>query len=83
MSKKLFIKCEEAQHFCDKSQYKECSLWDKIRLSIHLLYCNTCRKYSAKNTKLTKLMKDPKVIQLDQSMKDDMKKKLQQKISEK
>lgn len=85
MSKKnkIFIPCEEANHVCDKSQYKEASLWEMIKLNLHLLYCNACRKYTKNNTKLTNLFKvfkneqqneDPKVINLDNERKDAMKK---------
>ncbi|WP_412983999.1 glycine dehydrogenase [Pontimicrobium sp. IMCC45349] len=63
MSKKnsIFIPCEEANHTCDKTQYKESTLWEKIKLNIHLIYCKACREYTKRNAKLTKLTKDPKV----------------------
>lgn len=63
MSKKnrIFIPCEEAGHNCDKTQYKEASLWEKIKLNIHLIYCRACREYSKNNAKLTKLAKKPEV----------------------
>ena len=63
MSKKrtLFIACEEANHNCDKSQYNEASIWEKVKLTFHLIYCKACRKYSSNNAKLTKLVKDPKI----------------------
>ena len=80
--KGIFVSCPEANHFCDKSQYKEATFWEKVKLSIHLIYCNACRKYSTKNTKLTKLVKDPKVISIRQSDKDLMKERLKQKMLE-
>ena len=61
---KLFVSCDKATHTCDKSQYKEASLWEKIKLNIHLIYCKACRKYSANNAKLTKLITSPKLIVL-------------------
>ncbi|GAA0724661.1 hypothetical protein [Aquimarina litoralis] len=79
---KIFVSCEDANHICDKNQYKEASLWEKIKLNIHLIYCKACRKYSSKNTKLTKLFKDPKVISINQSAKDSMKEQLKKKMSE-
>ena len=80
--KGIFVSCSEANHFCDKNQYKEATFWEKVRLNIHLLYCRACRKYSAKNTKLTKLVKDPKVISINEYEKNAMKERLKQKISE-
>jgi hypothetical protein len=56
MSIKLFLSCDEANHTCDKSQYNEATLWGKIKLNIHLLYCAACRKYAKNNAKLTKLI---------------------------
>ncbi|MDO1499758.1 hypothetical protein Q2T40_06415 [Winogradskyella maritima] len=58
---KLFVSCDEANHVCDKNQYKEASLWEKVKLNIHLIYCGACRKYSSRNGKLTKLFKSDKV----------------------
>ncbi|SHJ16785.1 hypothetical protein [Aquimarina spongiae] len=79
---KIFVSCSDANHFCDKNQYKEASLWEKIRLSLHLIYCRACRKYSANNNKLSKLVKDPKVISMEQNVKNAMKERLKQKMSE-
>jgi hypothetical protein len=56
MSSKKFIKCDEANITCDKSQYNEASLLEKIKLNIHLIWCTACRKYSRNNAKLTKLV---------------------------
>jgi len=63
MSKKNSIKtaCEKANHVCDKAQYKEASLVEKIKLNLHLLYCRACRKYTSNNQTLTKIVKDSKV----------------------
>ncbi|WP_378177981.1 glycine dehydrogenase [Aquimarina sp. SS2-1] len=79
---KIFVSCEDANHICDKSQYKESSFWEKVKLNIHLIYCKACRKYTAKNTKLTKLFKDPNVVSIDKSAKDAMKEQLKKKMSE-
>ena len=74
MSKiKIFLACTEANHVCDKSQYKEASFLEKIKLSIHLLYCKACRSYSATNKKLTDLISESKTqgshFNLDQNTK--------------
>jgi len=54
MSKKFFINCDEATAICNKNQYKEASLWEKVKLGIHLFICKTCGQYSKQNTTLTK-----------------------------
>lgn len=72
MSNKFIIPCNEANHVCDKTQYKEATLWEKIKLNIHLLYCNACRKYTKSNTKLTRLIVK-KPITLDVSAKESLK----------
>ncbi|MCK8480075.1 glycine dehydrogenase [Psychroserpens algicola] len=72
MSNKFFIPCKEANHVCDKTQYKEATLWEKIKLNIHLLYCKACRKYTKNNAKLTKLITKKPVV-LDASAKEQLK----------
>ncbi|MEH6536412.1 MAG: hypothetical protein V7719_08480 [Psychroserpens sp.] len=72
MSNKISIPCQEANHVCDKTQYKESTLWEKIKLNIHLLYCKACRKYTKRNTTLTQLVtKEP--VALDPSAKQSLK----------
>jgi hypothetical protein len=51
------MKCEDAGQVCDKSQYKEASFWEKLKLNVHLLYCSPCRKYTQKNVKLSIVFK--------------------------
>lgn len=84
MSKKnkIFIPCEEANHVCDKNQYKEAALWDMIKLNIHLIYCKACRKYTVNNTKLTKAINKGNVEYLDTSTKSDMKKDFEKALKE-
>ncbi len=77
---KLFLKCDEANHVCDKSQYKEASLIEKVRLTIHLLYCKYCREYSNKNAKLTKCVVNSKVECLDNTVKKEMKVNLKKEL---
>ncbi len=77
---KVRIPCDEANHVCDKTQYNDASLWEKIKLNIHLLYCKACRGYTKNNTRLTKVMKQSKVECLDIKHKDSMKKELEKAI---
>lgn len=80
MSNKIIIPCDEANHVCDKTQYKEASLWEKIKLNIHLIYCNACRKYTKRNTQLTKLVtKDP--VTMAPSTKENLKTAFEQELA--
>ncbi|MBT8265026.1 MAG: hypothetical protein KJO41_01765 [Bacteroidia bacterium] len=67
---KFFISCNEANHNCDKSQYNEASIWEKIKLNIHLIYCRACRKYSKNNATLTQLIKNENVDCLEAKEKE-------------
>ncbi|TJY37144.1 glycine dehydrogenase [Pontimicrobium aquaticum] len=69
---KLFMSCKEAVNTCDKAQYGEVTLLDKIKHTIHLFYCKTCQKYSANNKKLTELVNKPEVDCLKKSEKEQL-----------
>ena len=71
MRTKIRIPCEEANLVCDKTQYKEATLWEKIKLNIHLIYCKVCRKYTKTNTTLTKLV-NRKPVNLDAISKEQL-----------
>lgn len=75
------LKCNEANHICDKTQYKEASFWEKVRLNIHLIYCRACREYTARNTKLTKAVKDPKVATVSKDEKAQLQDLLNKELS--
>ncbi|WNH08109.1 hypothetical protein [Thalassobellus suaedae] len=84
MSKKVkvVIPCDEANHVCDKTQYKEASFWEMIKLNIHLIYCRACRKYTKNNALLTKSITNSKVECLNKDCKEKMKQKLEKAIKE-
>ena len=83
MSKiKVVIPCSEANHVCDKTQYKESSLWEKIKLNIHLIYCKACRKYTKTNTKLTETIKKSDIKCLDVKCKEAIKKEFDKALTE-
>lgn len=48
------ISCDEATKICDKAQYGEATLWEKIKLTFHLFMCKNCRLYSKQNKIITK-----------------------------
>ncbi|WP_452222920.1 glycine dehydrogenase [Lacinutrix chionoecetis] len=55
MNSRIFFSCDEANITCDKAQYDEASLWEKIKMQLHLLMCAACRSYTRNNAKLTQL----------------------------
>ena len=57
MKNPAFLKCNEAAALCTKKEYEECSFAEKLKLRFHLLLCKTCKEYSKKNTKLSRLFK--------------------------
>ena len=74
------ISCEEAAHICNRKQYKEASLKERIQLFIHILICKTCASFSRKNTKLTHLCDKAKLQSLSSEDKERMKKHIQEEI---
>lgn len=78
---KIFLKCNEAAHLCDKSQYKEVDFWDKLTLKMHLVMCTVCRKHSKQNVKLTHTISSANIKTLCQEDKDRLKTKLEQEIN--
>jgi len=77
----IFISCDEANHSCDKSQYNEASLLEKIKLSIHLLSCKACRTYTKNNTKLTKLINSTEVQTMESSEKESLEELFKKELS--
>lgn len=49
------LTCDEATAICDKSQYGEASLSEKIQLNIHLIICKYCKKYTKQNNLMTQI----------------------------
>lgn len=82
------LTCDEATAICDKSQYKEASLWEKIELSIHLFLCKKCGLYSKQNKVMStcyqKLndVERSKTLQLNQEEKEFMERELKTKTGE-
>ena len=74
------ISCQEASNICNKSQYKEASFWDIIKLRIHLLYCKTCKQYSKKNSELTSMCDRAGLTMLTKDEKEQMKRDLEEKL---
>lgn len=48
------LTCNQATTICDKSQYKEASFWELLKLNLHLFLCKKCGKYVKQNSIMTK-----------------------------
>ena len=57
MFKKFKVTCDEATSICDKAQYGEASIYEKLQLNFHLLVCKICALYSKQNSKMTDMFK--------------------------
>ncbi|MCB0452867.1 MAG: hypothetical protein KDC94_08230 [Aequorivita sp.] len=78
---KFFLKCDEAVHVCDRSQYNEASFLEKLKLKMHILICGLCRGHAKRNTKLTETIKSANLKTLLPEEKQSLKKRLQQEIN--
>jgi len=77
---RFFLKCNEAARVCDKCQYDEAGIFEKLILKIHLRMCKICRTYSAHNEKLTKTIESANLKSLCEEDKALLKKRLRQEI---
>lgn len=81
-SKFFFIDCSEAAECCNKSQYEEAKLLDKMKLMLHLVYCKTCRRFASKNSKLTKLLKKSSIKTCPEENKKQWREKIKKEFAE-
>jgi len=79
----FFIKCDDATLICDKKQYKEASLWERMKLSYHLLVCKNCSVYPEQNAILTKALefKSKQELQVKKQLSDTDKSTMRKKIN--
>ena len=76
------ISCDQATTICDKNQYGEASLLDKIKLNFHILFCSRCGLYSKQNFVMSKCYevhrskKDHEECCLEQHEKDQIEKEV-------
>lgn len=80
MSMINIIKCNKANHICDKIQYKEAKLSDRVLLKIHLMLCSLCRDYSSKNVKLSQTIENGHIKVIRREEKEKLKDSLQKEI---
>jgi len=81
MKNKFMISCEESGHICDKAQYHEASLWEKVKFKFHALICKVCRQHSKTNGKLTALIEKVKSKNLSSTEKDTIKSSFEKELN--
>ncbi len=73
----FFISIEEAKNICDKVQYGEATLAEKLKLNFRLIWCKVTQTYTQKNMKLTTLCESANLKAMDKNKKDDLKRMLE------
>lgn len=71
------ISCDEAVIICNKSQYREAGFWEKVRLTLHLMYCKNCNQFSRKNKQLTSLCLKAQLHALTDREKTELKERIE------
>lgn len=70
------ISCDEAALICNKSQYREASLLEKLQLKLHILFCSTCSSFSKRNKQLSEMFGRTKLHVLSDSTKKQLKQQI-------
>ncbi|WP_397361999.1 hypothetical protein [Olleya sp. R77988] len=83
MMKKLMMSCEDSRHICDKAQYNEASLWEKVKFKFHIFICAVCRQHSINNGKLTATINKLKSTKLTPSEKEEIKSNFDKELNNK
>jgi hypothetical protein len=65
--------CEKAAIICNKAQYNEATLVEKIKLKLHIFICQKCSRFSKKNGELTHLCNKARLENLSEKDKQDLK----------
>ncbi|MGB5554697.1 MAG: hypothetical protein WBM83_08580 [Flavobacteriaceae bacterium] len=65
--------CDKAAVICSKTQYREATFVEKIKLQLHILVCNTCKKFTKQNAELTSLCNKAHLHSLSEEEKVKMK----------
>jgi len=79
---KIIISCDEATTISDKKQYVEATLWERMKMSYHMLFCKNCKVYDEQNAIITKAIKNNFTIDsaADKKLSKEEKSTLQEKI---
>jgi len=74
------ISCDEAALICNKSQYHEASLSEKLKLKLHILFCSTCTSFSKKNKQLSNLFRRAQLYVLSEAEKKELREKINKRL---
>lgn len=74
------ISCDKAATICNKTQYREASFLEILKLRFHLFICKHCSEATEQNTKLTTLCEKAKLQSLSDEEKLTMKEKLKKQV---
>jgi len=78
---KFMISCDEATAICDKNQYGEATLTEKISLSFHLFICKYCKQYTKQNNLMSKVFgKYLKSCDGSEKLSDEAKKEIEKNL---
>lgn len=72
----MIISCEKAAIICNKTQYREATFTERMKLKFHLFMCKNCPEFVARNTKLTALCLKANLPYLSEADKREMKAQL-------
>lgn len=61
MSNRIMISCKDATHLVVKKNHEALTMWDKMRLLMHLSMCRFCSLFEKQNKII-----DEKVAELDE-----------------
>jgi len=80
---KIIISCDEATTISDKKQYVEATLWERMKMSYHMLFCKNCKVYDQQNAIITKAIQKNLTADsiIDKKLSSEEKSKLQEKIN--
>ena len=70
------ISCDKAATICNKTQYREATFSEVLKLRLHLFICKACSKASKKNKQLTSLCEKAKLYSLSDKEKLEIKEQL-------
>lgn len=69
----MMISCEQAAIICNKSQYREATFMESMKLKFHLFMCKNCPEFVERNTKLSTLCQKANLQSLSEEDKRRMK----------
>lgn len=72
------LTCTEAAKICDKAEYREAGLVEKLRLQLHLFFCRTCKDYNSRNRDLSSLLNKAKIEKCSSEEKEAYKRRMKE-----